>query len=219
MWQPLRSKLAAIPGPFSFLDVGGGNGVFTDRVLAEFPDATGVVGDDADLLLRRHRKHPRKTTVKLDALRLPAAGLGRFDVVFMNWLLHHLVDNGSYRRTRQHITRALADTRWLLNPGGHLSVFENMYDGALHHNLPSRLVFALTSSRGLAPLTRRLGANTAGVGVCFQSERAWRDLVAGAGYQVVSFTPDERWPMSAAKRALLGLRAVRVGHLWLEPIG
>jgi hypothetical protein len=92
-----------------------------------------------------------------------------------------------------------------------------MYDGITYHNLPGRAIFALTSSRVLSKVVRRLGANTAGVGVCFQSERSWRKIFREAGYEVVSFTPDEPWPMSPIKRAALSIRRVRCGQFWLRP--
>lgn len=216
-WVPIRAGLDQLPPTFEFIDVGGGNGVFADRVLDSFPSARGVIGDNAAVLLERNRASPRKRTVELNAMALPAAALGRFDVVFLNWVLHHLVATGDYGTTRQNIVRTLADARWLIAPGGRLSVYENMYDGVGPHNLPSHLVFTATSMRRLAPITRKLGANTAGVGVCFQSERSWRKIFGEAGYEIEQFTPGEPWPMATAKRLALSLRRVRVGHFWLRP--
>ena len=205
-WQPIATGLAAVRPDLRFIDLGGGNGVFADRVMDAYPMATGVVGDNAAMLLAKHHERQGKTSVQVDALNLPAAQLGRADVVFLNWILHHLVVTGDYARTRRNILRTLNDVRWLLQPGGRVSVYEDMYDGAVVHNAPSHLIFAATSSRRLAGMTRRFGANTAGVGVCFQSERSWRRLFAEAGYEVESFTPDAYRPMSAAKRGALTIR-------------
>jgi hypothetical protein len=77
------------------------------------------------------------------------------------------------------------------------------------------LIFGLTKSRALAPFTRRLGANTAGVGVCFLSERRWRALLAQAGLTVVEF---EYWSGSLAvawpKAQLLHIGDAGAGHFW-----
>lgn len=215
-WRPIQEGLRRLPADFRFVDVGGGNGVFVDRVLDAFPSANGIVGDNADLLLARNRHRPGKETIQLNALALPSAALERVDVVFLNWVLHHLVVTGDYRRTRQNIVRVLADVRWLLKPDGLVSVYENMYDGVAFHNLPSHLIFTATSSARLARVTRRFGANTAGVGVCFQSRDSWRKLFAEAGLEVISYTADEPWPMSVVKRAGLMIRSVRCGHFWLR---
>jgi SAM-dependent methyltransferase len=217
-WPPILEGLASLPADFSFLDVGGGNGLFADRVLDHFPLASGVVGDNAEILLERNVAHARKRTIVLDALALPEAGLDRVDVVFLNWVLHHLVVTGDYARSRRNIARVLGDVRWLLEPGGVVSVYENMYDGWPYHNAPSHLIFGATSTQRWAGAMRRLGANTAGVGVCFQSEASWRGIFEEAGLEVVSFTPDEEWQtMSRLKRAALMVRSIHCGHFWLRP--
>jgi SAM-dependent methyltransferase len=218
-WKPIAIGLDELPSDISFLDIGGGNGVFVDRVLEAYPSASGIVGDNAAMLLDLHAQRAGKTTIRLDALALPDAALERVDVVFLNWVLHHLVETGDYETTRRNIVRVLADVRWLLKPGGRLSVYENMYDGSVLHNAPSHLIFGATSSRRLARVTRRFGANTAGVGVCFQSEASWRKIFDEAGFEVVSFTPDEVWPMSTVKRLGLMIRSVRCGQFWLAPRG
>ncbi|MFV0306517.1 MAG: class I SAM-dependent methyltransferase [Desertimonas sp.] len=209
--------LAAGPSTFSFLDLGGGHGAFADRVLAAFPDASAVGGDTGTPLRDRNRPHPNKTVREIDATRLADAEVDRQDVVFLNWVLHHLVVTGDYHRTRQTIVRALTDVRWRLRPGGRVSVYENLYEGPLGVNLPGRLIFGLTSMRVLAPLTGRLGANTAGVGVCFHSERAWRKIFEDAGYEVVVATPRRPWSVAWWKRLGLGVSSVRAGHFWLSP--
>jgi SAM-dependent methyltransferase len=216
-WPPIMDGLACLPADFQFIDVGGGNGVFADRVLDHFPSATGVVGDNAAVMLEANVSRARKRAILLDALSLPTATLDRVDVVFLHWVLHHLVVTGDYARSRHNIVRVLSDVRWLLKAGGMVSVFENMYDGWPYHNTPSHLIFNATSAQRLAGAMRRFGANTAGVGVCFQSEASWRKIFDEAGFEIVTFTPDETWPMSRAKRVGLMIKSVRCGHFWLRP--
>ena len=59
------------------------------------------------------------------------------------------------------------------------------YNGLFHEELPSSLIHALSSSPVLAPVVKRLGANTAGYGVCFHSESYWRKLYTQNGLDVV----------------------------------
>ncbi|MDH5325919.1 MAG: methyltransferase [Gammaproteobacteria bacterium] len=38
-------------GKFNFVDIGGGNGLFADKILHEYPNCTGTVLDYSELLL------------------------------------------------------------------------------------------------------------------------------------------------------------------------
>ena len=52
-------------GRFSFLDIGGGNGIFTDKILAHYPEAVGTLLDNAEVLLEMNKSHPRKKLISL----------------------------------------------------------------------------------------------------------------------------------------------------------
>jgi len=216
-WQPIRNLINRdFPdGEFSFLDVGGGNGVFADRLLSEYPKATGTVLDNSETLLARNVPNSRKQTICSSAEKV--ASLGRkYDLVFINWVLHHLVGD-SYRKSRQNQLATLQALRGLLTGRGRVSIYENNYLGWWFPDLPGRLIFELTSSKLLSPIVGKMGANTAGVGVCFLSKRQWFETVAQAGYQVMEFVePDSwPWPLRFEWKLALHLRNIRVGHYWL----
>ena len=62
LWDILKRRIdRAFPdGRFSFIDIGGGNGVFADRLLAAYPDATGtVLAYIVGITLRRARGSAR----------------------------------------------------------------------------------------------------------------------------------------------------------------
>ena len=202
-------------GTFSFLDVGGGNGRFADRVLSAYPESRGIVIDNARALIDGNTPHPRK---ELHCASVESVGdvldQRRVDIVFVNWVLHHLVAR-SYRETTRYIDSLLTELRQHMSPRGRLSVFENMYDGLLIDNLPGRLVYRLTSSRGLAGLCRRLGANTAGVGVCFRSKRQWERRLGESGYRVMAYSDAPGWSTSLPYRIVFHMGRVRFGHFWV----
>src|SRR5262245_57848087 len=77
-------------GDFSFLDVGGGNGTFADRMLKTYPLAKGTVFDSSGPLLSKNLSVTNKRTVLDDAAHLHRHP-DRYDIVFFNFLLHHLV--------------------------------------------------------------------------------------------------------------------------------
>jgi len=203
--------------PFSFLDIGGGNGLFADRVLATYSNSRGTVLDNAEILLRKNKDWPdRKTIVCGSAENLETLFAGeRFDIIFMNWVLHHLVGE-SYASTTENVRRLLHGAGSLLHPNGRISIFEHMYDGLVIDNLPSHIIYHLTSSRRLSSLIRRWGANTAGVGVCFRSRKAWLDIIRDAGLDAVEYSEGSRWPIRLAHRLLLHMGNVRGGHFWIR---
>src|SRR5437762_1932790 len=132
-WAPVgRSIEHDFPdGRFTFLDVGGGSGMFADRVLETYPQSRGVVLDNSQLLISRNKPHPRKELLLESVERLGAAiGDRRFDLISTNWLLHHLVSR-SYARTRSNIDGALRMISGFLTDRGRLSVYENLYNGIL----------------------------------------------------------------------------------------
>jgi methyltransferase family protein len=214
-WPLIRDRIRDHWGaaPFTFLDVGGGNGAFADRLLEEFPAAHGTVLEPSALLLERNSSHPRKALVQATAAVLPA---GPFDLICVHWLLHHLVGS-SYAATRREQIATLRGLRERLTPNGRISCYENMYQGRVIDDLPGRLIFQATALRILAPLTRRLGANTAGVGVCFHAESGWRTLFTRAGLRVVGYVEPDWWPWPIRRLWRLGLHlaAIRTGHAWL----
>lgn len=205
--------------PFSFLDIGGGNGLFADRVLEAYPNATGVVLDNAETLLPRNKDWGNRKRILCGG----AEEIGelfadeRFDIIFMNWLLHHLV-SGSYRATTDNVRRLLQMGGTLLRPGGRISICENMYCGLLIDDLPGHLIYHLTSSRSLRPLTKRLGANTAGVGVCFRSRRAWSSLIRSAGLEAIEYTGWGPWTIPLAHKLLLHVGRIHGAHFWVEKV-
>jgi hypothetical protein len=140
----------------------------------------------------------------------------------VNWVLHHLVGN-SYSSCWQNCLDTLIRCKTLLKPnGGFLIVTENMFDGYLRTNIPSRLIYSTTSITWpwFVGIARRF-FNTAGTGVCFQSQRAWQDMFAQAGFDVIAFQRGLVWSLRRSFRGmayhLLLVKSVSHGHFFLSP--
>jgi hypothetical protein len=204
-------------GDFSFLDVGGGNGKFADLLLDNYPNSQGTVLDNSQLLLSRNHSHPRKTLISASVDELSKqAEKATYDLICFNWLLHHLVGD-SYAQSIENISTTLRQATQMLSPRGRISIFENIYDGIIFDRLPSRLIFELTSSKSLATLTRKMGANTAGTGVCFLSQKKWSSTTQNQSLVILSYTDDPTpWPIPLRNRVILHLGYIRVGHFWLK---
>jgi len=202
---------------FSFLDVGGGNGNFADRLLHRYPEATGSVFDCARGLLAQNSSHPRKKLILGSAEHLDRTFQKKtFDLIIFNWALHHFVAS-TYSRTRRLQRQILAQARGLLDANGVVSVFENMYNGLVLDGLPGRLIFHATASSAFALVARRLGANSAGCGVCFLSRRQWEQEAKRAGLRVASYVDGFPKDLSWAKKSALNVRSVHHGHFFMAP--
>jgi len=203
-------------GDFRFLDIGGGNGTFSDSLLDAYPNASGTVLDNSEILLGRNKRNDRKTLISESVENLGRMR-DKFDLVCIHWLLHHLVED-SYRQTRRKQMETLAAVNSILTDRGRISLFENMCNGWLVDNLPGRAIYQITSARTIAAISRKLGANTAGVGVCFLSSREWHSTLAMAGLEILNYTePDDWvWPLPTTWRIFLHIRNMRVGHFWLR---
>jgi hypothetical protein len=202
-------------GQFTFLDVGGGNGLFADRILKSYPNSRGVVLDNSDLLLSKNKSNTRKRTILGSANDLGRASDEKFDLVFVNWLLHHLVDSSSYRQSRENINHVLRTAMTVLTERGRVSVYENMYNGLILDGAPGWIVYQLTAAKKIAKLVRKAGANTAGVGVCFLSRKQWCRTVEHNGFRILDYTDGYIWPMPWIWHLFLHIRHIRSGHFWL----
>ncbi|HDM8169040.1 TPA: class I SAM-dependent methyltransferase [Vibrio harveyi] len=197
--------------PFHLLDVGGGNGMYADKILNHYPNAQVTLIEPEASLIAKNRPNPNKHLVC--HLFQDAALESSFDIIQFNWVLHHFVTD-TYQSTKQVQQEALHCAYRHLTPGGLIVMFENFYEGLLVNNLPSSLIYRSTSSKLLAPLTQRLGANTAGVGVCFHSRTTWHDMIIEAGFKTVLHVPFYAFGnLSSLKTKTLHLRKQNVGLL------
>ena len=172
--------------PFHLLDVGGGNGMYADKVLEHYPSADVTVVEPEQALLDKNRAHPNK---HLQASTFQESSLQtRHDMIQFNWVLHHFVAD-SFSQTLNAQQNALDTAYQNLNPGGLLIVFENLYEGEWLHDLPGQLIYRCTASKLLTPLSRRMGANTAGVGVSFHSQTKWQQMIEKAGFRTTVYVP------------------------------
>ncbi|MEA5557806.1 class I SAM-dependent methyltransferase [Nodularia spumigena] len=214
-WKIIKNKIDKdFPqGDFTCLDIGGGNGKFADRLLSSYPHCRVTVLDNSELLLTKNHPNERKTTICESVKNLSSLNL-KYDLVCLNWLLHHLVSD-SYSATRENISQTLTDAALLLSSQGKMSIFENMYDGIIVDQLPSYLIFHLTSAKAIKSIIKKMGANTAGVGVCFLSKNQWYSTLKNTSLEILEYSDDDPWSIPIIRKIFLHLGHIRVGHFWL----
>ncbi|WED29576.1 class I SAM-dependent methyltransferase [Vibrio sp. DW001] len=196
---------------FHLLDVGGGNGLYADKILTQYPKAQVTLLEPENSLLIKNIENPRK---KLICSVFQDMDINeKYDIIQFNWVLHHFVGD-SYNASIQLQQQALEKSFKHLSPNGIVVVFENFYEGIWVRNLPSALIYQSTSSKLLAPITSLMGANTAGVGVCFNNRSTWHEMMLDAGFVAVLHVPFyEFGNLGLLKTRLLHLKKQNVGLL------
>lgn len=195
--------------PFNMLDVGGGNGLYADKILSRYPDSRVTLIEPEQSLIEKNRPHYNKTLrcSLFQDLNFETT----FDIVQFNWVLHHFIGD-SYGRSHELQKSALQTAHDNLSQNGIVVIFENFYEGNLVSNLPGALIYQLTASKLLAPITKKLGANTSGVGVCFNSRTRWHDMLLETGFKEILHVPFyEFGNLGLVKTKLLHLKSQQVG--------
>lgn len=218
-------RIAQLEGDNSFavLDLGGGNGVFLDKVLNAFPKSHGTLVDISPSLLALNTSYPRKVVKCVNISALDELG-GQYDVVFMNWLLHHLV-GPTYKVSRSNCVELLRSVKARLREGGVVIVAENCFEAFFGCNVPGWAIFQITRIKNpLWVLVARKFFNTAGTGVGFRSAASFRAVFAEAGYKVVR--EDEGWTWTQFRTGwkqlafwLLCIKRVHYRHFYLKAVG
>jgi len=203
-------------GKFTFLDIGGGNGVFTDRVLEHYPQSEAILLDNASNLIEINTQHPRKTII-MDSVENLENYLSTYaiDIIFINWVLHHLVSD-TYKKTGNNIANTLTIIK-RNERVKYIAIFENMYNGILFDTLPSKLIYRITSLQSIKRWTRKMGANTAGTGVSFLSKRMWIKLLGAifgsANLSVIDFG---LWEIPMVRKVFLHIKSIYVSLFWIK---
>jgi len=170
-----------------FVDVGGGNGTFLDNLLQDFPHAKGVNIDRSPLMCEKNQTNERKTVHCGDFMSWSEQRTkenSRVDVVFFNFVLHHFVSS-THAESVAAQQAALEVASKILCDDGLIVVYEINYNGWLVDDFPGKLIHWFTSSRRLSLFVKAMGANTAGYGVCFHSERSWKYFFSKAGLSIL----------------------------------
>jgi ubiquinone/menaquinone biosynthesis C-methylase UbiE len=129
------------------LEVGSGLGLLAAEVARAVPNGEVVGVERSPEQLRRcPRDVPNLRFVEADALALPTAELGEFDLVYCRYLLEHVVEP----------TTVLHEMRRVLRPGGRICVQEN--DIELVRNDPPTPTFDRVW-QAFAALQQRLGGD------------------------------------------------------------
>lgn len=119
-----------------------------------------------------------------------------FDYIFCNMFVHHLIGN-NYKASANIRKNVFESVEKILKKDGKLLVTDNFNDGFLLNSISCRIVYALTTCTNpvLRPLFFRLGAHSAGSGVCMMSEKMWENLLEDTGFRIIQkqLSKSDKW--------------------------
>jgi len=164
----VSTLLAVKPDIVKIADFGGGNGRFLDRLLQRIPRANGTNYETSIQLRAVNAHHPRKAICGQSFLVVE--DWAEHDLILMNWVLHHLVGDTLHRTVQ--LVHAASDIAYrALKPGGILVISENLLQSLFPEQFSSAILYYITQSQLLKPLTSRMkdGTSVAGVGIYYMS--------------------------------------------------
>lgn len=97
-----------------------------------------------------------------------------FDIIFANRVFHHFVRK-NWKQTVEGIDEIIKKIHKILKKNGTICITEHFFDGLFVDGLSSRIVYALSSNKckAIIALCKKIGVESAGVGVCFLSKKTW----------------------------------------------
>jgi len=127
-----------------------------------------------------------------------------FDIIFANRVFHHFVD-ASWRKSLNGMEMIMRSVRKILKEDGAFFILDHFFNGAAIDWAPSFLIYTLTSIRSplLVKFVHKLGSESAGVGVCFQSEEMWKKRVVRCGFSIEHVHRDPLFKLSLIKKICL----------------
>lgn len=173
------------------LDVGGGIGTFANSILNLNEEIKSIdVVDPSEQAHSNFITHQRSNLIKGFMGNIEDGKTYGF--ITINLVCHHIISRQNMDTLEAQIN-FLKDARNLLEDQGVLIIEENIYESYLLEDLCARLIYEITSLRGIEKITRKLGANTAGEGVRFHSDAAWQKIFTKSGFKVIQTHDNLTW--------------------------
>ena len=174
-------------GKLRILDIGGASGNFALCLTDYFDGDTQIfVLDNSEYATWQNETYNSKITFIHDSvehLDSVFKDAEPFDLIFANRVFHHFIGKGWFS-TLNGMDNVLVQIRKLLADSGTLCIKDHFYNGRIFDKATSFLIFSMTTCKipGIAKIVQKNGAHSAGVGVCFQSEKMWTKRIEKNGF-------------------------------------
>lgn len=206
----------------TILDIGGGAGYFSMELLRQVTSHGSNVRDINIYLIDTHRYDTwddgntcihfvEGDALDIDLIYQPGF---QFDYIFCNMFFHHLLGD-SFEKSADLRKICMDKMKKILKPDGKIGIIDNLNDGFLWDQVSCRILYFLTTTRNplIVRLCKKMGSNSAGVGVCMLSRRMWHQLVEGAGMRIIDLVDSEPDRLGLLKKICLMNKSYREFNL------
>ncbi|HEX9913911.1 MAG TPA: class I SAM-dependent methyltransferase [Candidatus Bathyarchaeia archaeon] len=186
----------------SCVDIGSGAGVFLKYVSRRY-GAHNVIGLDVSegMLAQSLLDKPFQADLAQGSvLDLPLRE-GRFDLVFMEEVLHHLVSR-SRADSKKLAKRAIGNIKRMVRPGGAFILREEYYESWLIPTISSTLIMLLLGLFNVLRIKLPHKEAHMGLKVAFYTRDEIRAMVEEAGGEILE-ARDVKWTKTLGERAAL----------------
>lgn len=142
-----------------------------------------------------------------------------FDIIIANRVFHHFV-HSSWRKSLKRMDEYMKAIHSLLKGDGVFCVMDHFYNGMIIDSASSFLIYSLTTIRvpAIAKFIKKMGAESAGVGTCFLSEKMWKKKITNAGFNIDCIERSKPAKLKLTKRLLMFKEEIHDNVIIASPI-
>jgi SAM-dependent methyltransferase len=200
----------------NILDIGGASGYFAMALYEKFlKNGCNIFVVDTTKYDTWEKFNGRINFVKISANNLKQTFKeNTFDLIFANRVFHHFVLE-SWSKTIKGMFEIMDQIKFILKNKGYLCINDHFYNGFLLDKITSFLIYTLTSCKLLliTKLCKKMGAESAGIGVCFLSEKMWYNLFSKIEFKVKYQKRGSELKLKWYKKILLCVRDITLDNV------
>lgn len=142
--------------------------------------------------------------------------MGDFDYIFCNMFFHHLIGD-NFKHSAMLRKMCIDKMKKVLKPDGKIGIIDNINDGILWNQASCRILYFFTTTKNslIVQVCKKLGSNSAGVGVCMLSRKMWHKLVEDAGMNIIKSIDSAPEQLGVFKRVCLLNKSYREFNLMI----
>jgi ubiquinone/menaquinone biosynthesis C-methylase UbiE len=169
------------------LDIGGGSGYFSVALYEYFK------GKNCEIYVIDPMRYDTwsKFSEKVKFVQGTADDLskifnvGFFDIIFAKYVFHHFIKD-TWEKTIVGMKSIIKQIQSIMKKNACFCIVDQFYNGLLGDTSASKMIYRFTKCQipFLVKIFRKMGAESAGTGVCFLSKKMFLKLFHYAGFEI-----------------------------------
>lgn len=165
----------------SFLDIGGGSGLFANHLLEICPELDVTIIDPSQKMLDQvNNPHIKKLKGNLPNIHLDRT----FDYIHMASVLHHIT-GPSVKKSKDLVFQSLCNVNELLSAEGYFFIHDLYFESYLMPELTRTILFYLTYIQKKSGIEIPLDEFKTGLEICFYTRNELMSMFRKSGFEIV----------------------------------